>query len=241
MSQLVVQPIDAFLPKKSFIPFDINGISGFLICDPPTLSQSLADQPCKSTNRGSPPCVCSENILQPPLPCSKLTHPGEECRSMGYNMFFRASWQNDNLASQLLGFYVMHYEYVLPTSKLSLFNWIFWGEATINKRIIAQQDSPFFTQKFIRSQKKKQPGLMVPQKATWWASFASCEKTAWSIFSEILQQNYSTTVEIWGIRSGKPSSQCLYTHKLINQQEWSLDSGNLGTSNRFHWWLDVTW
>lgn len=79
MSQLLFQHISyAFPQKESFIPF----LTGIL--RPTNLNtQSSPDQPCKSTkiltNRGSRPYFCSGNILRPPLPCSRLTHPAEEC------------------------------------------------------------------------------------------------------------------------------------------------------------------
>ena len=174
----------SFPQKESFIPFLIG------ILRPTNLNtQSSPDQPCKSTkistNRGSRPCFCSENILQPPLPCSKLTHPAEECRSMGI------SWQNDNLAGQLLGFEVMRSWICVAYINMVILQLNFLGVRPPSTKVSSPTMIHLFPPKS-SCEATKQPRLMVPQKATWWASFANCVKNCltylyWTLTTKILQ------------------------------------------------------
>lgn len=208
MSQLVVQRLLLISPEGVLYSF-----SHWVLRPTNLNTQSSPDQPCKSTkistNRGSRPCFCSENILQPPLPCSKLTHPAEECRSVGI------SWQNDNLAGQLLGF------------KMVLFNWFFLGWGHHQQRCHHPPRFTFFPpKKFIRSHKTTK--IDGASKSHLMGLIRQlCEKLPDQF--PLKSYNKITTVKIW----------IALTHKLHNHQEWRFRF--LGTSNRSHWWLDVTW
>ena len=74
-------------------------------------------------------------------------------------------------------------------SKWSSFNWIFWGDATINKGVITHHDSPFSHPKVHPKPQNNQDWWCLkkpldgPHSPTVW-------KTVWPIFIETLQQKY---------------------------------------------------
>lgn len=70
-------------------------------------------------------------------------------------------------------------------SKCSSFNWIFWGWRHHQQRC---HHPPWFTFSHpkVHAKPLNNQGLMVPQKATWWASFAKCVKNCLTYFSRNL-------------------------------------------------------